>query len=213
MNYGDIFNVAAAILTSVGGSAIIIMALSSWLGKVWANRILEKDKLKYTSELEKIKAKLQNENEKHKFVFSMYFEGQFKIYNNLWLALVNLDNEVEKLWNSATTTNLSSFIKAIQKAKKQIKDSALLIEREHYNQILENLQYFENYQIGKEKLIERRSFFSINTHDIDNLIRDNGQQRIQITSFINDMLEKMRVQIGGNPIHTDNKTLERNKLP
>ena len=199
MNYDDIFNVAAAILASVGGSAIIIMTLSSWLGKVWANRILEEDKLKYTSELEKIKAELQNENEKQKFVFSMYFEGQFKIYNNLWLALVNLDNEVEKLWNSATTTNLSSFIKAIQKAKKQIKDSALLIEREHYNLILENLQYFENYQIGKKKLIELRSFNSIDAHDIDNLIRDNGQQRMQITSFINDMLEKMRVQIGGNP--------------
>lgn len=210
MNYDDIFNIATAILASVGGSAVIIMALSSWLGKVWANRILEKDKLKYTTELEKIRATLQNENEKQKLVFSMYFEGQFKIYNNLWLALVNLENEVEKLWKSATVTNLTSFIKAIQKAKKQIKDSALLIEREHYNQILDNLQHFENYKIGKETLIEHRSFSSIGEYEISNLISGNRAQREQITSFVNDMLEKMRVQIGGNPLQADNNTLERN---
>ena len=201
MNYNDIFNVAAAILASVGGSAIIIIGLSSWLAKVWANRILEKDKLKYSSELEKIKAKLQKENEKQKLVFSIYFEGQFKIYNNLWLSLVNLENEVDKLWQSATNRNLSSFVKAIQKAKKQIKDSALLIEKEHYTQILENLKSFEDYQIGKETLIEKRNYDSISKNEIKDLISNNGTQREQITLFINDMLEKMRVQIGG----TDNK--------
>jgi len=202
MKYDDIFNIAAAILASVGGSAIIIIGLSSWLAKVWANRILEKDKLKYSSELEKIKDTLQKENEKQKLVFSIYFEGQFKIYNNLWLSLVNLENEVDKLWQSATNTNLSSFVKAIQKAKKQIKDSALLIEKEHYTQILENLKSFEDYRIGKETLIEHRNYNSIDENEIKNLIRDNGTQREQITLFINDMLEKMRVQIGG----TDNKT-------
>ncbi len=198
MNYEDIFKIAAAILTSVGSSAIIIISLSSWLSKVWANRILEKDKLKYSSELEQIKAKLQKENEKQKFVFSMYFEGQFKIYNNLWLSLVNLESEVEKLWKSATNTNLSSFIKAIEKAKTQIKNSALLIEKEHYNQILESLKAFEDYKIGKETLIEQRNYSSIDEDEIKKLVNDNGIQREQITSFINNMLEKMRAQIGGN---------------
>lgn len=202
MDYDDIFNIAAAILASVGGSTIIIIALSSWLAKVWANRILEKDKLKYSSELEKIKATLEKENEKQKLIFSIYFEGQFKIYNNLWLSLVNLENEVDKLWLSATNTNLSSFVKAIQKAKKQIKDSALLIEKEHYIQILKNLKSFEDYRIGKETLIEKRNYDSISESEIKYLIHSNRTQREQITLFTNDMLEKMRIQIGG----TDNKT-------
>ena len=202
MSYDDIFNIATAILASVGGSAIIIIGLSSWLAKVWVNRIHEKDKLKYSSELEKIKATLQKENEKQKLVFSIYFEGQFKIYNNLWLSLVNLENEVDKLWLSATNTNLSSFVKAIQKAKKQIKDSALLIEKEHYIQILENLKSFEDYKIGKETLIQKRNYDSISENEIKNLINSNKIQREQITLFTNDMLEKMRIQIGG----TDNKT-------
>ena len=61
MNYDDVFNIAAAILASVGGSAIIIVGLSSWLGKVWANRILEKDKLKVQKEYEDKVVKLTKE--------------------------------------------------------------------------------------------------------------------------------------------------------
>lgn len=198
MNYDEVFKIAAAILTSVGGAAVIIMALSSWLGKVWANRILEKDKLKYTSELEKIKVKLQNESEKRQLVFSLYFEGQFKLYNDLWLALSELENEVDKLWESATTANLRSFIRSVQKAKKQIRNSALLIEKEHYDQIMENLKAFEEYQVGKQRLISLRNLNSIDVWEINNLIEQNRQRREQISTFTNNMLEIMRIQIGGN---------------
>lgn len=82
MSIDEIFMVSGAILTSVGGAAAIIFGFSSWLGKVWANRILEQEKLKYTSELEKIKAKLQNESQKQHLMFSLYFEGQFKLYKS-----------------------------------------------------------------------------------------------------------------------------------
>ncbi len=198
MNYDEIFKIAGAILTSVGGAAIIMMALSSWLGKVWASRILEKDKLKYTSELEKIKVKLQSESEKQQLVFSLYFEGQFKIYNDLWLALSELESEVDKLWESATTANLRSFIRSVQKAKKQIRNSALLIEKEHYDQIMENLKAFEEYKVGKERLINCRNLDSINDREINELIEKNRQRQKQISSFTNTMLEKMRIQIGGN---------------
>ena len=58
MSIDEIFKISGAILGSVGGAAVIIVGLSSWLGKVWANRILEKDKLAYSSELERIKNKL-----------------------------------------------------------------------------------------------------------------------------------------------------------
>ena len=198
MNPEEIFKIAGAILTSVGGAAIIMMALSSWLGKVWANRILEKDKLKYTSELENIKVKLQSESVKQQLVFSLYFEGQFKIYNDLWLALSELESEVDKLWESATTANLRSFIRSVQKAKKQIRNSALLIEKEHYDQIMENLKAFEEYRVGKESLISLRNLDSINDGEINALIENNRQRREQISSFTNTMLEKMRIQIGGN---------------
>ena len=205
MNFEDIFKLAGAIVTSVGGAALIMMALSSWLGKVWANRILEKDKLKYSSELEKLKTNLQNESQKQQFVFSMYFEGQFKIYNNLWLALSELQNEVDKLWESATSHNLNSFIKSVKKATKQIRNSAILIEQEHYNQIMATLKAFEEYRIGKERLITLRNFNNVDNNQINNLIESNRDNREKISNFTETMLQKMRKQIGGGNQTADNK--------
>ena len=49
------FEIAQAVLLSVGGGGLIVLALSSWLGKVWANRILEADRLKYSEQIEHIK--------------------------------------------------------------------------------------------------------------------------------------------------------------
>lgn len=54
MTWEDTFQIITAALGAVGGSAIIIWGLSSWLGKVWANRILEEDKFKYSKELESL---------------------------------------------------------------------------------------------------------------------------------------------------------------
>ena len=56
MSFTEIVELAGAILGSVGISAAIIFSLSNWLGKVWADRILEEDKAKYQRELERLKA-------------------------------------------------------------------------------------------------------------------------------------------------------------
>jgi len=50
MTLENVYQIGFIMLSSVGGAVVIIAALSSWLGKVWANRILESDKAKYTIE-------------------------------------------------------------------------------------------------------------------------------------------------------------------
>lgn len=45
------------ILLSIGGNSLIIFGLSGWLGKVWSNRFMEKEKSIYAKELEAIKIK------------------------------------------------------------------------------------------------------------------------------------------------------------
>jgi len=62
----DIFSLAAAIIGSLGGGAVLVLALSSWLGKVWANRILEGDKAKYAQALEDLKSRYLQDIEKYK---------------------------------------------------------------------------------------------------------------------------------------------------
>jgi hypothetical protein len=197
MNTDDVFKIAGAILGSVGGAALIVVGLSSWLGKVWANHILEKDRLKYASELERIKTQLQRESEKQKITFSLYFEGQFKLYNDLWLSLSELKNEVDRLWESATHSNLKSFVKAVQQAKRHIRNSAILIEREHYNQIINSLSAFDAYRIGKENLINGITVDRMAEHEIIELIDHNRECRQKIDDFTDSILEIMRMQISG----------------
>lgn len=62
----EIFGLAAAVIASVGGGAVVVFASSSWLGKVWANRILESEKAKYSQELEELKSRYLRDTEKYK---------------------------------------------------------------------------------------------------------------------------------------------------
>jgi hypothetical protein len=198
MNLQEIFTLAAAILGSVGSASLLIFGLSSWLGKVWASRILQKDKLKYQSELEIIKTQLQSESQKQNLMFSMYFQGQFKLYNDLWVSLSELQSGVDALWSEANTKNLKSFVAAVRSAKKQIRDSALLIEPEHYNDIMNAIKAFEQYRYGKEELIfARKDLATVDNWEIREIINQNRENRESITAFVNLMLDKMRTQIGG----------------
>ena len=45
-------------------SGEVQLALSSWLGKVWANRIMDSEKQKYEKELTNLRADLERENQK-----------------------------------------------------------------------------------------------------------------------------------------------------
>ena len=52
------FNLAAAVLLSLGGGAGIVFAASSFLGRVWAQRILQNEQSRMTLEIEEHKNKL-----------------------------------------------------------------------------------------------------------------------------------------------------------
>lgn len=195
MNFTESFSVATAIISSTGGATLIILGFSSWLGKVWANRILERDRARYQSEIEQLKNKLDSERDKVSFAFSMYFEGQFKIYNGLWVSLVELKYCVDQLWADATNHNLGIFIRALKKAQRQIQNSALLIEADHYNQITTAMQAFADYRVGKEQLVSIKNAGKIDPLEVQQIINENAQNRQLILQFTDDMLEKMRTQL------------------
>lgn len=60
MDIQTIFSISAAFLASLGGGVVIVFGASAWLGKVWANRLLESDKFGYAKELAAIKTQLEN---------------------------------------------------------------------------------------------------------------------------------------------------------
>ena len=71
--------------------SLIVAALSSWLGKVWADRLMQRDRAKYSEELEKLRSSLeqsqrllQGEIEKTIFVTKTHFETEFRILREIW---------------------------------------------------------------------------------------------------------------------------------
>ncbi|AOS97374.1 hypothetical protein AUP74_01944 [Microbulbifer aggregans] len=192
MTFSDLMSIATAVIGSIGGSALIVIGASTWLGRVWAGRILEQDRHKYASELEHIKNQLESERSRNQFIFSLYFEGQFRIYNDLWSSLVELQHCVKSLWESASTANVQKLSKSLKEAKLQVQKSALLIEPDHYIEIINALEDFENYRVGKEKLVSIRRVSDIEHWQIDQIIQDNLCNKDRISQFSEEILNKMR---------------------
>ncbi|HBW35631.1 hypothetical protein [Desulfosporosinus sp. BICA1-9] len=90
----EIFQLIGAVIFSLGGAGAIIFALSSWLGKVWANRILEEEKKKHQLEIEEYKSKLMLElnkvnslNQKALYITKVQYNKEFGIYQDIWEKL------------------------------------------------------------------------------------------------------------------------------
>ena len=204
MTMSEIFGISAAFLTSLGGGGIIIFGCSSWLGKVWANRILESEKLtlqkeievhktglqkeiegektKLQQEVERIKVQYQLESEKHKAKYLRYSESQFKLYNDLWSALCELEVAAEELWETANTRLVLELRSKLSGAKIALRKGCILIEEHDYRQLLAVLNKFEEFQFGKGRLVSLRSRVQLNDNYIDeaavrNAIEENSGVR------------------------------------
>lgn len=63
MNLQDTLAVAATVVAALGGGGAIVLALSSWLGKLWATRLMERDRAEHAQLLERLRASLRAEHD------------------------------------------------------------------------------------------------------------------------------------------------------
>ena len=68
------------LIASLGGGGLLVFELSSLLGKVWANRILESDRRRFNEELERLRGELQKTIHAHR----IQFETEFKVLSEIW---------------------------------------------------------------------------------------------------------------------------------
>jgi hypothetical protein len=78
---------------ALGGTAAVL-GLSRWLGDVWLGRIVEKERAKYTKEIENLKARFAQELEKYRaqldrsiFVTRAHFETELAAYKQIFDGL------------------------------------------------------------------------------------------------------------------------------
>lgn len=121
----EIFKIAGAILISFGGSGAILFVLSSWLGKVWANRILETEKKNLTIEIEEYKNKLDKEIkivssliDKSVYVSKLQYDKEFSIYLEIWGKLAECVSSTIDLYPTFQKTPTDEKeLEAFNKAK------------------------------------------------------------------------------------------------
>ena len=65
-----------------------IAAFSSWLGKVWASKILEKDRARYQSEIEILKSDLSKKIHEHNVAVSRIDAQRAEAIRNLYVLLI-----------------------------------------------------------------------------------------------------------------------------
>lgn len=80
MSASSAWSVASAVLAALGGGALLVLAFSSWLGKVWASRILASETAEHARNLERIKRQLESQLHAGRSLF----DAEFAIYRELW---------------------------------------------------------------------------------------------------------------------------------
>lgn len=63
MDWADIIKIVFGVIASTGAGGIIVLGLSSWLGKILAERIMENEKQENRQKLEQLRSELRNRNE------------------------------------------------------------------------------------------------------------------------------------------------------
>jgi hypothetical protein len=85
----EAFEIAQAVLLSLGGGALIIFLLSSYLGKIWAKRILQNEKQEHDKELSEFKSKLETLTAKNALNYQQKID-LYKVVANPLIELIAL---------------------------------------------------------------------------------------------------------------------------
>lgn len=204
----EIFMVSGAILGSLllgsGIVAAIVKFAADWISK----RTLDHYNNQHSKELEDLKAKYLQalaktnfELEKAQRRHQLYSQSQFELYNSLWMQLVYTRRLADDLWQDANPQRLPSFADQIGQTKHVIEMNMLLIEEEHYNQLVKLMDEFESFKVGKQSLIELRKSsvddILANISDVTQMIAVNGESKKRYDELVSQIGNSFRKQIHG----------------
>jgi len=141
---------------------------------------------------------------------------QFELYNELWSSLIELKISANYLWESASAINLKRFSKNLHDTKIVIEKSSLLIEDKHFEQLMDIIKNFEEYEEGKVKLVQIRNKTIEEVRGlaykfyIEGIIEKNEEAKVKFENLLDELKEQFKNIIRGESF---NKSLERNILP
>jgi hypothetical protein len=88
MSISEVWSVALAVLASIGGGGILTVGLSSWIGKVWADRILEREKASLQKQFAEAKLELDKSLHRHNVAVTRIDTQRVEAIRDLYGALI-----------------------------------------------------------------------------------------------------------------------------
>ena len=98
MDWTEAFKIVFAMVASVGGASAIILILSSWLVKVWGQRILSRER-----------AELHRLAKQHEISFSQLHVERAHVIKDLYEKLVDLYDSMQSFIIHSTHSKASSY--------------------------------------------------------------------------------------------------------
>ncbi len=151
MSFTEILQLATAVITSLGGGALIVLAFSSWLGKVWASRILQQER-----------HQLELFRKEHEIRFSKLHLERAEAIKELALKLQELDDSLHQILKDFQPIEDSDLDTKIANFKR--------IHGEYITAHKKNRLYFSketDQRMHRLALCARDAYIDITIHPLD----------------------------------------------
>lgn len=136
MEIEDILRISGAVIVSLGGSAVIVIGFSGWLGKLWANRLMARETAKHAESLENLRKTLEQEIESYKnklkkseFIFQKEFEAASEFVAML-SNFLPLQSRPEMDWDDACDEIAQNFCQIEMKLKIFLTKHGAILKKE-----------------------------------------------------------------------------------
>lgn len=193
MDTWSILKLAFGIIGTVSISGTIIW----WFVQLTAKTLADNYKKKVEHGFEKKLETYKSELETIRAIALKYNDRQFELYLDLWKNLQELKFTCNDLWKVATLQNLKKFDHALSKTYRQIETSSILLEENHYRELMEIIRNLQEYDTGKEKLIIARRQ-QAQDWQIKMLIDYNRQRKDRCLEIIEGMKDSIKATIKGH---------------
>lgn len=156
---------------------------------------MENERQEHRINIEKYKTQL----EELKTNALRYSGKQFELYSQLWRQLCDLEDIADVLWERARRENLEQFVSNLLNTKKEVKRSRLFLEDKHYKDLLNLFNKFEEYKIGKIKLLEMTAKISQTSDIVEDqiytLIINNKENKNEYKELVDKIGNSLRKQL------------------
>lgn len=138
------FEIMGFLVASFGGAGAIIVGLSSWIGKIWANKFYEKEKIKQEEYLTEIQnkfdiklAEINAQLEKNKLQFELLNKERVEVIKNLYVKLVDMEDFLGIYFRKLNAYNIDVKKKSVEylNVEKAVSD---FMEYNNHNRIFFN---------------------------------------------------------------------------